>query len=81
MQPRQLFGVLFRAEGVLLLTYSLMDLSHGISRLTGLYISSRYTLADNFWGAGFYFALGIVLIRGAERIVRFAYGPQENISN
>lgn len=81
MQPRQLFGVIVRVGGLVFLIFSMMDIIHVIAHLAGLSIPSKFSAAESLWAACFYFALGIVLIRGAEWIVRFAYGPQEDISN
>jgi hypothetical protein len=81
MEPRQLFGVIVRVGGLAFLIFSIADFVHAVAHLAHLSIPSKYSTAETLWAACFYLAVGIVLVRGAEWIVRFAYGPTEDISN
>jgi hypothetical protein len=81
MQPRQLLGVFVRAIGLALLFISFNYLLHLLAHLTGIPILSRLSAMEELWAGVYYFGTGFVLTRGAEWIVRFAYGPKEDISN
>jgi hypothetical protein len=65
MQPRELFGVIVRTGGLVLLALSMVGLVHVVAHLTGL------TRIQDLIVTCFYFALGIALTRGADWIVRF----------
>jgi hypothetical protein len=81
MQPRELFGVVVRTGGLVLLGFSIIDSFHAVAHLTGLPISSRFSLRQDLIAMSFYFAMGIALTRGADWIVRFAYGSKKDFSN
>ena len=81
MQPRQLFGVIVRVGGLVLLIFAMADMVHAVAHLAHLSIRSKYSAAGDLTAACFYFVVGILLIRGAEWIVRFAYGREAEISN
>ena len=81
MRPRQLFGVIVRAAGLALLFISFGALSHVFAHLFGISIPSKLSLTGDLWSACFYFGTGLALTRGADWIVRFAYGPGVDTSN
>ena len=79
MRPRQLLGVIVRAGGLVLLFISANDLFHMVARPFGY--PSKFPFAVELVAAFYYFGTGYVLTRYAESIVRFAYGPETDISN
>jgi hypothetical protein len=80
MQPRELYGVLLRAGGALAIVLAAFDLFHVAMKLTGYSYPSNYTVGQDVVAAFFYFAIGALLIVGAERITRLVYGSENRNS-
>jgi hypothetical protein len=80
MQPRDILGVGIRAAGLVLLSFSFVDSYHVLAHVIGLHID-KLSFAEEIRATAFYLATGLATTRGAELIVRFAYGPKAGISN
>lgn len=73
MSARNLFGVVVRTFGLVMLLYSVGYLLRGILALAGLLQSKSNTgFSDLLIGVAA-FLLGLFLMRGASRITKFAY--------
>jgi hypothetical protein len=75
MQSRELFGFSVRFLGFVSCLYGVYDAFFVGVQLLGVQLQDDYPPALVIFAAGFFLALGIVLIRAADWFVQFAYGP------
>ncbi len=73
MQAWDVFGVVVRTLGLLLLLYALTLFTIVAIRLLGLQVESRQTLAVDAVLLVIYSAAGLAMLFGAPRIVRALY--------
>lgn len=73
MQGRELFGVLVRAGGVVLLLFAAFDLVHLIAKLLDIDLHSQYSAGAYVMGMVGYLIPGLLLLLRAEWIVALAY--------
>ncbi|MEA2824941.1 MAG: hypothetical protein QOF03_1423 [Alphaproteobacteria bacterium] len=76
MRPRDVFGVIVRTVGLVVILYAIILILMAIARFSGLTVATQQTaVVDALFGA-IYLFLGCGLIFGAESIVRAAYGTE-----
>jgi hypothetical protein len=73
MTARELLGVFVRLAGLISILMSLFDLYWVVVKTLGIDTSSPVTVAAGLRGLVLYLALGLILIVGANPIVRLAY--------
>jgi hypothetical protein len=73
---RHSFGVAVRVIGLLLLLYGLYSAWYAGIRWFGLTTRNNLPVNSAILFASFYSAMGLVLLRRANWVVRFAYGPE-----
>ena len=77
MQGRDLFGVLVRAGGLVLILRGLTDATQLIGKLIDLDMGgSRYSASAYVLGMAVFFISGLILLLCADRIVAVAYRKQ-----
>lgn len=81
MQERQIFGIIVRTIGFIAAAYSTFASFHIVAKLVGISVPSHLSFAGEIAGGVFYLLLGVAIIKSAEWITRFAYGPQKENSN
>ena len=73
MKPKDLFGVLVRAIGVVLAVFALWFLAYAGELLLGLPGETPHEHIENLVSAVLAAVVAVYLIRGAPHLVRFAY--------
>lgn len=81
MKPKDWFGVLVRAIGVVLAAFSLWFLCYAAELLLGLPGESPHEHVDNLVSGLVAAVVAAYLIRGAPHLVRFAYPAQKEDSD
>jgi hypothetical protein len=79
MTPRECFGIAIRTIGILLLFASVMYLYSALALLLFSGMPRNYPLVSYLGASAVVFIVGIYFLRGAPRLVRFAY-PSESVS-
>jgi hypothetical protein len=77
MQPRDLFGVALRVLGIWFLSEAGYRGVYLLLKLLDRFSNNVPTTADKLL-VGFYLLLALVLLTGANGIVRLCYGPDSN---
>jgi len=77
MQGRDLFGVLVRAGGVILIGLGFFDLVHLLGKLLDIDLGSRYSAPAVAVGMASYLIPGLLLLFCADRIVACAYRDKQ----
>lgn len=77
MTARDLLGVFVRLAGLVSILISLFDFYYVVVKALGIETNSKAALSLDVRGFVLYLALGIVLIIGANVIVRLAYWCEE----
>jgi len=80
MTPRECFGIAIRTIGILLLFASVMYLYSALALLLFSGMPRNYPLVSYLGASAVVFIVGLYFLRGAPRLVRFAY-PSANLSN
>lgn len=73
MQGRELFGVLVRAGGVVLVLFAVFDLVHVIAKLLDIDLHSQYSTGAYVMGVVAYLIPGLMLLLRADWVVAIAY--------
>ncbi len=81
MQARQVFGIIVRTTGFIGIVYSTFAFYHEAAKLVGISQSSHLGSVGEISAGAFFLLLGVVIIKSAEWITRFAYGPEKENSN
>jgi hypothetical protein len=76
MTEKQCFGVLVRALGVFVVLYGAGQLRFVVTRLVYTTGVVRYSLSLDFTYAIIVIALGLIITRWPQSIVRFAFGQE-----
>ena len=78
MKPRDIFGIIVRTFGVILVVYSLWYLLYGLLQLIGCEQEQKPgELLGNFLFGGVLFFLATYFLRGAPRLLNFCYPSDE----
>lgn len=78
MGPRDWFGVFLRGLGVYQVVLATYYSFFVFIKLAGASTNSTAPILEDKLFAGYYFAVGLVLIILADQIVSLIYGPQSN---
>ena len=78
MQSRDLFGVALRVLGIWFLSDAGYRGVYLILKLQGNYSNDIATTTDKLL-IGFYFLMALILLAGANGIVRLCYGPDKPV--
>jgi hypothetical protein len=78
MRERQSFGVFVRSFGLVLLVYGVYGTVHTLIQLSGMTTRYPEPIATGFLLSIMWFAMGIVLMRATDQVVRFAYPALTN---
>lgn len=82
LKARDIFGIIVRLAGVLLLLWGIWYLSFGIAQLGGLPQDSRGEMASYFVCGIPSLVMGFIFLRRAREIVHFSYpGNQDDSEN
>jgi hypothetical protein len=73
MRERQSFGVFVRSFGLVLLVYGVYGTVHTLIGLFGMATRYPEPVATGFLLSVIWFAMGIVLMRATDLVVRFTY--------
>ncbi len=74
IEARDLLGVFVRALGVWNCVQGMNDVYYTAIKVAGVTTSSSIPLVQDKLNVGYYFILGVVLIRFADQIVQLVYG-------
>jgi hypothetical protein len=75
MAPRECFGIAIRTIGILVLFASVMYLYSALAVLFVHGMPHTYPLASYLGACAVALVVGLYFLRGAPRLVRFAYPP------
>ena len=75
MQPRAVFGIVVRSFGLMSLVYAIWNIGFAFSDAMGYAARADAMLRDYVTSVATFVAMGVTLLRGADVIVAFAYGP------
>ena len=81
MTGRELFGVVLRVAGLILVVYGLWNLCYGLVGLVGMPASKDIQLVWYFVTGVPAFLIGLYFRRGAPQILRFSYPSRGQGSN
>jgi hypothetical protein len=77
-EHRETFGMVVRVIGLIGVIYGLYTGWYTMAHLFGLQTRYNYPVSSTAAFSLFYLVLGLFILRGADWIVRFAYGPNSN---
>ncbi len=73
MEPREAFGIVVRSLGLVAGVYAAWQLAYAFSLTIGLATDSQYAASDYVGSLASLTLIGLLLLRGADALVRFAY--------
>ena len=81
MEPREYFGVAIRTIGVLVIFASVMYLYSAVAIEFVSGMPHSYPLASYLGASAVALIIGLYFLRGAPRLIRFAYPPAKPSNN
>jgi hypothetical protein len=73
MEPREAFGIVVRSLGMISVVYAAWQLTFAFSLAAGFTTDDQYVAGDYVCSITSLTLIGLVLLRGADALVRFAY--------
>jgi len=80
MTVKDIFGLIVRTMGLVMILFGLFDLAYVAAKLLGLPLPSRYPVSVDAISSAFYFIIGIAVILSATLITNLIYG-RDNTQN
>jgi hypothetical protein len=80
VKPEDALGLLIRVFGLLIVAYAIYDEMFAGLEAAGFIPNARETASKHGLFAILYFLIGIVIVKAADQIVRFAYGTKNSRS-
>lgn len=81
MQERQVFALIVRTAGFVVLMYSFLGLFYVPAKLLGISTRSQMSIGGDLFFFVLFFVFGLAVMRNATWIVLLAFGGEERNSN